>query len=211
MISSGPRTDPSNWLNAIEAAPTRASDRWASPGPRYNVRQRLTSSIPGKHIGTGPKFSQASRLPRTRVTESPGPAYMPSYKAVEKHRPSTTMCPRRDVGSTIGTLSNSGPGPAYHPQFDNKGHFRATPAFSFADHDPNTRRSTQRSRQRKRIPSATTKKRTLKPKVEQSDAEIYTEASIHEMRRGIWHKLRGRGGLDAESDADMLFDSLQQS
>jgi hypothetical protein len=234
MVSSGPRTTPANWIKAIEAAPTRSEDRWSSPGPRYNVRQKLVSNIPGKTIGIGAKFSKSSRPSMVRKTSGPGPAYQPKYSVVDKNRPNTTMCPRRAVGSIAP--GSDGPGPVYYPVYDNKGSMGASTAYSFADfesrggdktrkvpkvggpvRDPrgSMRRRARssgalRGRQNKKFGNSSSRGggglAAIKPgarrvPMDREEAKaLFAEASIHEMRKGIWHKIRGRGDGAARND-----------
>ncbi len=138
MVSSGPRTNlgaVSSFCRSAQglmAAPVRNVDHWSSPGPRYNVRQKLVSNIPGKTIGIGAKFSRSARPSMVRRTAGPGPVYQPNYSVVDKNRPNTTMCPRRTVGSIAP--GSDGPGPVYYPGYDNKGTMGSSHAFSFADY-----------------------------------------------------------------------------
>ena len=229
MVSSGPRTTPANWIKAIEAAPTRSEDRWSSPGPRYNVRQKLVSSIPGKTIGIGAKFSKSSRPSMVRKTAGPGPVYQPNYSVVDKNRPNTTMCPRRKVGSIAP--GSDGPGPVYYPVYDNKGSMGGSTAYSFADFESRGGDKTRRvpkiggpvrdkrgSMRRRAKSSGALRGRqsqnhaavipgTRRVPMDREEAKaLFAEASIHEMRKGIWHKIRGRG--DGAERNDVLEKAL---
>ena len=249
MVSSGPRTTPANWLNAISAAPTRSEDRWSSPGPRYNVRQKLVSNITGKASGIGTKFSKSARGSLVKKTAGPGPIYQPRYSAVDKNRPNTTMCPRRSYGSIAP--GSDGPGPVYYPSSDNKAFIGGSHAYSFADFEsrggaktlkvpriggPVDERNQSRHNRRRRSgggrmkrarssgalrsqngslngrePTAVPPGKRQVP-IDRDEAKaLLAEASIHEMRRGIWHKIRGRGdGVERSTTLESALDTSHQ-
>jgi hypothetical protein len=166
------------------------------------------------------------------------------------------MCPRRDAGRNV--KGSEGPGPAYYPGYDNKGHMSSSGGFSFADIESRgrdkvvkrqlgtpdimapslsmiertklnsirklsggggrmrrakssgvvgggsgSRRRGSRQQQERRV--APTMNMTL-----EETKQLLADASIHEMRKGIWHKIRGRGdGKERQiKNDDSLFDSL---
>ena len=192
MVSTGPRTTPAGWLTAIDAAPVRETSlRWASPGPRYNVREKLTNTAHPGRAGRGPKFSKSSRPPIYQTNEGPGPCYKPSYSMVRKSVSTTSLVPRRTSGA-----QSEGPGPIYYPRYDNKGHFRATPAYSFADYSKrtftNSRGSSRQNEHTSRASTPQTQSR-VEEQVSQTEDEIIREASIRVMRQEIWSKIRARG------------------
>jgi DNA-binding protein H-NS len=226
MISSGPRSNPTAPASissfGLAAAPSRSDNKWNGPGPRYNVRQRYG------HNGIGGKFSKGSRPDINAKNDGPDVMYVPSYTAVDKNRPNTTMCPRRSIGG-IGTQGHIGPGPAYYPGYDNKGHMSSSKSFSFADIESRGRdkvpkrqlgppdllapsiESNARSRSkssnlliRKRKGNKKIKKRKEYPKMNatlQETKELLADASIYEMRKGIWKKIRQRGdGRERNTD-----------
>ena len=231
MISSGPRSNPtapaSLSSNGLAGAPTRKSNKWNGPGPRYNVREKI-----GYNKGilvrnsSGAKFSKGSRPDINQKTSGTDVMYKPSYSAVDKNRPNTTMCPRREIGS-FSAVGSEGPGPAYYPGYDNKGHMSTSKSFSF---DNIERRGREKVKQRqlgkpdelapslewakrkKMMQKYTGKKRHSKssgalngnnrrrkqPPTKMNmtlkeTKELLAEASIHEMRRGIWKKIREPG------------------
>ena len=246
MISSGPRSNPTAPSSlsgfGLSAAPTRGSNKWCGPGPRYNVRERYSASG-----GKGAKFSKGSRPDINQKNDGPDVMYHPSFSAVDKNRPNTTMCPRRDIGG-IGA-GGEGPGPAYFPGYDNKGHMSSSFSTSFADiqsrgKDKIKRRQLGRPDElapsielprgghgmKKRALSSGTlgsgrrrggeqkrgrrsqkpMKHTMNRTLEQTKA-LLADASIHEMRKGIWKKIRQRGdGRERNSGPDALFDSLER-
>jgi|TARA_B110000090_G_C13358184_1_gene437450 hypothetical protein len=234
MISSGPRSNPTAPAGmssyGLTAAPSRSSNKWHGPGPRYNVS--------GKYGTKGAKFSKGARPDINQKNDGPDVMYVPSYSAVDKNRPNTTMCPRRGVGG-IGQ-GGEGPGPAYYPGYDNKGHMSSSKSFSFADIESrgrekmkrrqlgrpdllapsiesNARRVSMKNRSRSSSELERSRKKNRKPikmnMTLQETKELLAEASIHEMRKGIWKKIRQRGdGRERNSGGgdDGLFDSLDR-
>ena len=240
MISSGPRSNPTAPASlsghGLSAAPTRSSSKWSGPGPRYNVRERLLGAD-GRVRGKGAKFSKGARPDINKKTSGPDVMYKPSFSVVDKNRPNTTMCPRREVGS-FSAVGSEGPGPAYYPGYDNKGHMGTSKSFSF-DNIENRGREKVKRRQlgipdelapsierrrrqvgmKKRAKSTGTMhgrrqagRRTRKPQkmnmTLQETRELFAEAQITEMRKGIWQKIRGRGDGAKRASSDLLSDSL---
>ena len=217
--TSGPRTHPLAQRNEmIGAAPAHGGMRRQGPGPKYNVRADATYRLPGVPFTFGNKsmkFSTSSRLPKAKTGIGPGPAYMPSYKAVEKSPTNPTMCPRRSYGSLYERSDRSdGPGPSYMPVYDNKGHIPTQPSFSFGDHDSRVREtlSRQSTRSPSRMPEPTlafskswraqsashegSRSQPSLGTMYHPSKELLAEANISEMRKEIWKKIRGGGGAD---------------
>ena len=219
--TTGPRTHPLSQRNElIDCAATRDGiDRWSSPGPRYNTRADATYRLPGVPVtyGKTTKFSTSSRLPKRTGTIGPGPVYQPNYSQVEKKPVNPTMCPRRSYGSLYESINDdNGPGPAYLPKFDNKGHISTAPSFSFGDHDVMVRSSRSVSqiipqpssrklnRQRAQAKDEARRKKLERMPMYHPPKELLAEASIFEMRREIWKKIRGK---DSGADLYTVMDS----
>ena len=219
--TTGPRTHPLSQRNdMIDCAATRDGiDRWSSPGPRYNTRADATYRLPGVPVtyGKTTKFSTSSRLPKATKTIGPGPVYQPNYSQVEKKPVNPTMCPRRSYGSLYENIGDdSGPGPAYLPKFDNKGHISTAPSFSFGDHDVMVRSSRSASqimpqpssrklnRQQEQAREEANRKKLERRPMYHPSKELLAEASIFEMRKEIWKKIRGG---DSGADLYTVMDS----
>eukprot|EP00943_MAST-04B_sp_MAST-4B-sp1_P007399 g7399.t1 len=213
--TSGPRTHPLAQRNdMIDCAATHeGTDRWSSPGPRYNTRADARYRLPGVPItyGKTTKFSTSSRLPKQKESVGPGPVYQPKYSQVEKKQVNPTMCPRRSYGSLYESINgDNGPGPAYLPKFDNKGHISTAPSFSFGDHDIMVRASRSASNIAPQPSSRSLSRKIAREREErrrrglqhkpmyQPSKELLAEASITEMRREIWKKIRRK-----DSGADL--------
>ena len=143
--------------------------------------------------------------------------YQPNYSQVEKKPVNPTMCPRRSYGSLYENINDdSGPGPAYLSKFDNKGHISTAPSFSFGDHDVMVRSSRSVSqiipqpssrklnRQRAQAKDEAKRKKLERMPMYHPPKELLAEASIFEMRREIWKKIRGK---DSGADLYTVMDS----
>jgi hypothetical protein len=79
--TSGPRTHPLAQRNdMIDCAATHeGTDRWSSPGPRYNTRADARYRLPGVPITYGKtmKFSTSSRLPKNKESIGVSTFYIP--------------------------------------------------------------------------------------------------------------------------------------